>query len=51
VLRYFDDLTETQTADLLQISVGTVKSQARDALARLRALVPDLDADVIGSDS
>lgn len=51
VLRYFDDLTETQTADLLQISVGTVKSQARDALARLRVLVPDLDADVIGSDS
>lgn len=51
VLRYFDDLTETQTADLLRISVGTVKSQARDALARLRALVPDLDADVIGSDS
>jgi RNA polymerase sigma-70 factor (sigma-E family) len=44
VLRYFDDLTETQTADLLQISVGTVKSQSRDALARLRALVPDLDA-------
>jgi RNA polymerase sigma-70 factor (sigma-E family) len=51
VLRYFDDLTETQTADLLQISVGTVKSQSRDALARLRALVPDLDADVIGSES
>jgi RNA polymerase sigma-70 factor (sigma-E family) len=51
VLRYFDDLTETQTADLLQISVGTVKSQSRDALARLRALVPDLDADVLASAS
>ena len=43
VLRYFDDLTEAQTADALGIAVGTVKSQARDALARLRLLVPDLD--------
>jgi len=51
VLRYFDDLTEAQTAEALGISVGTVKSQARDALARLRALIPDLDAngDVIRS--
>jgi len=47
VLRYFDDLTEVQTAELLGISVGTVKSQTRDALARLRTLVPDLEADVI----
>jgi RNA polymerase sigma factor (sigma-70 family) len=46
VLRYFDDLTEAQTAEALRISVGTVKSQARDALARLRTLLPDLDADV-----
>jgi RNA polymerase sigma-70 factor (sigma-E family) len=37
VLRYFEDLTERETAELLGISVGTVKSQARDALARLRA--------------
>jgi RNA polymerase sigma-70 factor (sigma-E family) len=50
VLRYFEDLTEAQTADVLQISVGTVKSQSRDALARLRALVPDLDADVMASE-
>jgi RNA polymerase sigma-70 factor (sigma-E family) len=42
VLRYFEDLTEAQTAELLGIRVGTVKSQARDALARLRELVPDL---------
>ena len=47
VLRYFDDLTEAQTAELLGISVGTVKSQSRDALAKLRTLVPDIDADVI----
>ena len=36
VLRYFDDLTETDTAAALGISVGAVKSQVRDALARLR---------------
>ncbi len=36
VLRYFDDLTEADTAAALGISVGTVKSHGRDALARLR---------------
>ncbi len=36
VLRYFDDLTEADTARALGISQGTVKSHARDALARLR---------------
>ena len=36
VLRYFDDLTEADTAEALGISVGTVKSHVRDALARLR---------------
>ncbi|WP_228943442.1 SigE family RNA polymerase sigma factor [Nocardioides sp. Leaf374] len=40
VLRYFDDLTERQTAELLGVSVGTVKSQARDGLARLREALP-----------
>jgi len=43
VLRYYDDLTESQTAAALGIRVGTVKSQARDALARLRTLVGDLE--------
>jgi RNA polymerase sigma-70 factor (sigma-E family) len=36
VLRYFEDLTEAQTADLLGCTVGTVKSQTHKALARLR---------------
>lgn len=35
LLRYFDDLTEAETADVLGISVGPVKSHARDALVRL----------------
>jgi RNA polymerase sigma-70 factor (sigma-E family) len=42
VLRYFDDLTEQQAAEVLGCSVGTVKSQASKALAKLRAVLePD----------
>jgi RNA polymerase sigma-70 factor (sigma-E family) len=37
VLRYFDDLTEQQTADALECSVGTVKSQMARALSALRS--------------
>ncbi len=36
VLRYFEDLTEVQTASVLGCSVGTVKSQSSRALTRLR---------------
>lgn len=36
VLRYFEDLTEPQTAELLGCSVGTVKSQTSKAFAKLR---------------
>jgi RNA polymerase sigma-70 factor (sigma-E family) len=42
VLRYFEDLTEVQTARALGIRVGTVKSQTRQALDRLRKLAPEL---------
>jgi RNA polymerase sigma-70 factor (sigma-E family) len=45
VLRYYEDLTEQETATALGIAVGTVKSQARDGLARLRGLLPGLDED------
>ena len=36
VLRYFHDLTESQTAEVLGCSPGTVKSNASRGLARLR---------------
>jgi len=37
VLRYYEDLTEVETARVLGVSVGTVNRQHRDAIARLRA--------------
>jgi len=43
VLRYYEGLSEREIADAMGIGAGTVKSHARDALARLRATAPDLD--------
>ncbi|HET7071249.1 MAG TPA: SigE family RNA polymerase sigma factor [Nocardioides sp.] len=40
VLRYFDDCTEAGTAEALGISLGAVKSHARDGLARRRVVAP-----------
>ncbi|MGP4103464.1 SigE family RNA polymerase sigma factor [Nonomuraea sp. KM90] len=42
VLRFWEDLTEAQTAEALGCALGTVKSQAHHALSRLRALAPEL---------
>ena len=36
VLRYLEDHTEVETAELLGCSVGTVKSQCAKALVKLR---------------
>ncbi len=50
VLRHFDDLTERETAEVLGVSIGTVKSQNSVALARLRDGAPEL-LDLIGGSS
>lgn len=52
VLRYFEDLSEHETATALGCSVGTVKSQASRGLVRLRELTQDrhdLSAHPVGS--
>ncbi|HEX5017249.1 MAG TPA: SigE family RNA polymerase sigma factor [Actinomycetes bacterium] len=48
VLRYYEDLTEVHTAQVMHCSVSTVKSQTRHALQRLRELSPEL-ADAFGA--
>ncbi|WDZ85999.1 SigE family RNA polymerase sigma factor [Micromonospora cathayae] len=42
-LRYLEDLSVEQTAELLGCRVGTVASQASRALVKLRQLVPAFD--------
>ncbi|BCJ34388.1 RNA polymerase sigma24 factor [Actinocatenispora thailandica] len=46
-LRYYEDLSEVDTAAALGCSVGTVKSRTHQAIRRLRELAPEL---AIGTD-
>jgi RNA polymerase sigma-70 factor (sigma-E family) len=42
VLRYFEDRTERETAELMGVALGTVKAQTARALERLRTIAPQL---------
>jgi RNA polymerase sigma-70 factor (sigma-E family) len=46
VLRHYADLPEAEVADLLGVSIGTVKSSASRGLMRLRALFAEGDTHV-----
>lgn len=46
VLRYYEDLTEAQTADAMGCAVGTVKSQVSAGLTKLREQLGD-DTDLL----
>ena len=41
MLRFYEDLSEAQTAEAMNCAVGTVKSQVSAGLTKLRALVGD----------
>ena len=51
VLRYYEDLSEADTARELGCSVGSVKSQAHHAIKRLRTVLGDSPAATLGSES
>ncbi len=40
-LRFFEDMTQAEIAEILECPVGTVKSRLSRAMARLRAGLPD----------
>ena len=42
VLRYLEDLPESQVAEIMGCSVGTVRSQSHKAVAQLRLVLPGL---------
>jgi RNA polymerase sigma-70 factor (sigma-E family) len=44
VARFYEDLSEEQTAALLGCTAGTVRSQLHRALARLRQIAPELNS-------
>jgi RNA polymerase sigma factor (sigma-70 family) len=46
VLRYYEDLTEAQTAEAMGCAVGTVKSQVSAGLSKLRDQLGD-DPDLL----
>ncbi len=50
VLRYWEDLSEAETARLLGCSTGTVKSQASKGLTRLRRFVDDGAHELVPAD-
>jgi RNA polymerase sigma-70 factor (sigma-E family) len=47
LLRYVEDLSETEVAGVLDVSVGTVRSTASRALARLRTECPSLGSEEV----
>ncbi|WP_432543377.1 SigE family RNA polymerase sigma factor [Kineococcus sp. SYSU DK002] len=49
VLRYFEDWSEERIADELDVSRGTVKSQASKGLASLRRLVQESSGEGVGA--
>ena len=51
VLRYYEGMSEAEIAASLGIAPGTVKSQARDGLVRLRQALPADGSDVEGAGS
>jgi RNA polymerase sigma-70 factor (sigma-E family) len=44
VLRYFDDLPESEIAQILGLKVGSVRSQIHRSLQRLKQIAPELSA-------